>query len=132
MVNSKITIGLRDSQGSPISGPIFPNGRNKAVYPDSVLNRIILPALKLNGIEWHGWHAFRRGAATNLHRLGVHNYTIAETLGHEDVAVTRKRYIKTDNEEKTVAMDKFQAMLESLMATNRPPNQKVQAITRVM
>jgi hypothetical protein len=39
--------------------------------------------------EWHGCHAFRRGAATNLHRPGVDDYTMGENPGHEDVAGTR-------------------------------------------
>jgi hypothetical protein len=30
--------------------------------------------------EWHGWHAFRRGLATNLHRLGVDDLTIQGDL----------------------------------------------------
>ena len=38
---------LRNSQGNPISGPLFPNGAGKAVAPDSVLNRVILPALEV-------------------------------------------------------------------------------------
>jgi integrase len=124
---------LRAGQGNPISGPIFPNGRNKAVCPDSVLNRIILPALSKQGIEWHGWHAFRRGAATNLNRLGVDDWTIAEILGHEDVEVTRKCYIKADNEQAKVAMGKFQAKLEELLiATQWTPIDKVTPIKGVM
>jgi integrase len=56
--------------------------------------------------EWHGCHAFRRGAATNLHRLGVDDYTIAQILSHEDVAVTRDCYIKDDNKEALSAMNR--------------------------
>jgi hypothetical protein len=29
-------------------------------------------------MEWHGWHAFRRGLATNLHRLGVSDKVIQQ------------------------------------------------------
>ena len=67
---------LRESQRNPIAGPVFPNGRGKAVDPDSVLRRVILPVLESIGIEWHGWHAFRRGAATNLHDIGVDDIII--------------------------------------------------------
>lgn len=28
-----------------------------------------VPALEKANLRWHGWHAFRRGLATNLHRL---------------------------------------------------------------
>ena len=30
--------------------------------------------------EWHGWRAFRRGLATNLHRLGAPDKTIQAAL----------------------------------------------------
>lgn len=123
---------LRDGQDSPIAGPVFPNGRNKATCPDSVLNRVMMPAFRLHGIEWHGWHAFRRGCATNLHRLGVDDWTIAEILGHEDVAVTRKCYIKSDNEKAKAAMEQLSERLDSVVATNRPPQPKIVSMKSVM
>jgi len=82
--------------------------------------------------EWHGWLAFRRGCATNLHRLGVDDWTIAEILGHEDVMVTRKNYIKADNEKTQAAMEMFQAKLDSLSANQVPTKSKVQVIKGVM
>lgn len=54
----------------------------------------IRPVLKEHGIPWHGWHAFRRGLATNLHELGVADIVIQAILRHSDVAVTRSAYIK--------------------------------------
>ena len=149
-------VALREGQGNPISGPIFPNANGKAADPNNGLNRIILPVLEAcehcgkpedahrhatvhhnyqrnsSLPEWHGWHAFRRGAATNLHRLGVDDYTIAQILGHEDVAVTRDCYIKDDNKEAVTAMEKYQQQLESIMANNWPPKAKVQPIKGVM
>ena len=35
--------------------------------------------------EWKGWHAFRRGLATNLHDLGVDDHTIKAILRHSSV-----------------------------------------------
>jgi len=81
----------RARQGNPIKGPISPNDAQKATDPNNVLQRVILPALNVcevcskpetehdTKVEhkyvcntvlplWHGWHAFRRGLATNLHR----------------------------------------------------------------
>ncbi len=80
----------RARQGNPYTGPVFPNDAGKAADPDSLLKRVILPALRVCRVcslpesehgrakhkyerntilpEWHGWHAFRRGLATNLHR----------------------------------------------------------------
>jgi len=45
--------------------------------------------------EWRGWHAFRRGLATNLHRLGVADKTIQAILRHSNVSVTQACYIKS-------------------------------------
>src|SRR5437879_8785039 len=33
--------------------------------------------------SWHGWHAFRRGLATNLHTLGVDDKTIQAIRSEE-------------------------------------------------
>jgi integrase len=124
---------LRESQRSPIAGPVFPNGKGKAVDPDSVLRRVILPVLEAISIQWHGWHAFRRGAATNLKAIGVDDLTISQILGHSDVSVTRRNYIKTVNENAVAAMQKLEEKLESaLNATQLPPIQKVQPIKGVM
>jgi integrase len=63
--------------------------------------------------EWHGWHAFRRGLATNLHDLGVDDLTIQRILRHSDVTTTRKSYIKTIPRQVVNAM----AQLEAVIAT---------------
>jgi hypothetical protein len=109
----------RKSQGDPTSGPIFPsgarfpNGARKATDPNNVLGRVILPALNVCGVcskpegehnpetkhkyernkvlpHWHGWHAFRRGLATNLHQMGVDDLTIEAILRHSNVSVTQR------------------------------------------
>ena len=64
------------------------------------------------GIRWHGWHAFRRGLATNLHRLGVSDETIQRILRHSNVAVTQGCYIKTVDCEVRSAMQQFERSLE--------------------
>jgi integrase len=45
-------------------------------------------------VEWHGWHAFRRGTASNLYELGIPDLTIQRILRHGNVNTTRKSYIK--------------------------------------
>ena len=62
--------------------------------PQNVLRYVIASALEKVKIEWHGFHAFRRGLATNLRALGVDDLTIKEILRHSDVCVTRASYIK--------------------------------------
>jgi integrase len=77
--------------------------------PQNVLRDVIAPALEKAGIEWHGFHAFRRGLATNLRALGVDDLTIMEILRHSDVAVTRASYIKRIDEKSVEAMDRLEA-----------------------
>jgi integrase len=62
-------------------------------------------------IAWRGYHAFRRGLATNLRALNVDDLTIKDILRHSDVAVTRASYIKRIDERSVEAMDKFEAEL---------------------
>jgi integrase len=54
----------------------------------------IKPALEGSGVEWHGWHALRRGFATNLHALGVQDKIIQTLLRHSSMAVTMGFYAK--------------------------------------
>ena len=64
--------------------------------------------------QWHVWRAFRRGLATNLHRLGVDDRTIWQSRrssSHSNVAVTQACYISTASEQTQVAMQKFEEAL---------------------
>jgi integrase len=103
--------------GNPETGVMFPTRTGTPLSLHNVLNDYILPVLARCGQcgksksahsgaaheysrnaslpEWHGWHAFRRGLATNLHDLGVDDKTIQRILRHSDVSVTQKAYIKT-------------------------------------
>jgi integrase len=54
---------------------------------------------------WNGWHAFRRGLATNLHANGVADKTIQSVLRHSNVRVTQDAYIKTVPASTIDAMD---------------------------
>jgi len=113
--------GYRASLGNPTKGPMFPGVRSgKPVSINNVLNRAIKPALKLAGIEWHGWHAFRRGLATNLHDQGVPDKTIQTILRHSNVSVTQRCYIKTLDKQTVAAMNTFDSLLCAECAPNAP------------
>lgn len=106
---------------------------------NNVLHRAIQPALKCCEVckkekadhleadheykrdasrpEWHGWHAFRRGLATNLHRLGVQDKTIQAILRHSNVATTMDIYVKTVSADSTAAMK----LLEAVLCANCAP-----------
>ena len=82
--------------------------------------RFIRPALEKAGIEWHGWHAFRRGLATNLNRLGVQDKVNQAILRHSNVSVTQRAYIKTVDSDAVNAMQKLEhATNMQLEATDR-------------
>jgi len=95
----------RTHSGNPTTGFIFPGRRAKSASMDSLVLQIagVLP----EGM-WRGWHAFRRGLATNLHDLGVNDITIQHILRHSDVSVTRASYIRTLPEQTVDAMQQFE------------------------
>ena len=131
----------RQRLGNPNVGPIFPNSKGGNASLNNILNRIIKPSLnrcevcgttkalhvKATGKfdhafkrderfpQWRGWHAFRRGVATNLHDLGVDDKTIQAILRHSDVSVTQRCYIKTLPPQTVAAMN----ALESSMCADR-------------
>ena len=91
---------------------MFPGPIGKPVNLDALVADVIVPLLTKGGIGWHGWHAFRRGLATNLHRLGVSDKTIQRILRHSNVAVTQACYIKMVDSEAAAAMQRFGRSLE--------------------
>jgi hypothetical protein len=62
----------------------------KPVNLDALATDVIRPALDKQRLQWHGWHAFRRGLATNLHRLAVQDEIIQRILRHSNIGVTQK------------------------------------------
>src|SRR5262249_51085120 len=128
--------------------PIFQAGNGKPLNLDNLVRRVIVPALtrcavcgeaaskhandghafKLDSTlpSWHGWHAFRRGLATNLHTIGVDDKTIQAILRHSNVGLTINVYIKSVTELQVNAMDVLSARLEKETCTNlATPAQKL-------
>jgi integrase len=76
---------------------LFPSERlkgTKPVSPDTVLKKIIRPALKEAGIVGKviGWHSFRHSLATNLRSLGVDIKVAQELLRHANSRTTMDIY----------------------------------------
>lgn len=119
---------------------MFASAAGTPLNLNNVLNRMILPALnkcEVCGKErpehagadhrynrdasrpaWHGWHAFRRGLASNLYRLGVNDKTIQAILRHSNVATTMDIYVKTVSADSTAAMK----LLETALCANCAPS----------
>ena len=142
---ASVICSARAGTGSP---PVLrvPRTRNAAGRPadlNNIVFRLILPVLNrcevckepesVHGTdvdhkykrdaslpEWHGWHAFRRGLASNLYRLGVSDKAIQAILRHADVNTTMKCYVKTTRPDVKAGMEKFEADLENrLLDSNR-------------
>jgi integrase len=114
--------------------PIFQAGNERPLNLDNLVRRAIVPALRRCAVcglpesehakddhtftldtgipRWHGWHAFRRGLATNLHHLGVDDKTIQAILRHSNVSLTINVYIKSVTESQVNAMDVLSARFE--------------------
>ncbi len=121
--------------GNPETGPMFPNASGGPMDLNSLLRRSILPVFKRCAVcgigerehesdthdferdkslpAWRGGHGFRRGLATNLHRLGVPEKTIQAILRHANVSTTQTCYIKTAHEDARAAMNKLESVLDS-------------------
>jgi hypothetical protein len=57
--------------------------------------REIVPDFRKKGLPWHGWHAFRRGLATNLRAIAIPDDVIQRILRHSDIGTTQEHYAKT-------------------------------------
>ena len=123
----------RLAAGNPTCGIMFKTRNSTPLSMNNLLNDQILPALNVCACglekiehggadhdytrdkarpEWHGFHAFRRGLATNLHALGVDDLTIQRILRHSNVAVTQQCYIKTRDAQSIAAMDQMNALVD--------------------
>jgi integrase len=113
---------FRRSVGDPIGGPIFANGAGKPMDLNALYYRHMKDALEVAKIEWHGWHGFRRGLASNLNRLGVDDSVIQTILRHSDVSLTQRCYIKTTPPDAVAAMLHFSQLLHQMQAleSDRP------------
>jgi integrase len=100
--------------GRPMTGPIFAIGAGKALDLDSLYRRQMKEPLQKAGIEWEGWHGFRRGLATNLERIGVRDAIGAMVLRHSNDRVTRKHYIKPPSIEAITAMRRLSETLSTI------------------
>jgi integrase len=106
--------------GFPAEGFIFTGAKlGRPLDLHNLANRIVRPALKKAGIEWCGWHGFRRGLATNLHTLGAADTDIQRILRDANVSVTQESYIKVESGVKRAAMNKLQKALQAKRRARR-------------
>jgi integrase len=104
----------RKSMGSPEAGVVFHSGDGLPICLDKVGRRVIRRALEATGLPWYGWHAFRRGLASNLYAMGAQDKVVQRILRHSKPHVTRERYIKVFDRTVLDAVEKVQARIEEL------------------
>jgi integrase len=85
----------------------------------NLARRVILPAIAEvmldNGpLQWKGWHAFRRGLASNLFGLGISGKVIQGILRHSDINTTMQIYVQTDQTAAREAMQKLEEDMSPL------------------
>ena len=100
----------RAASGNPETGLIFKSQTGTSLDLAQLARFVIRPALRQAGLAWHGWHAFRRGLATNLYRLGVPDKTIQAILRHANLSTTMNAYVKSVPADATAAMKAFEAL----------------------
>ena len=141
----------RVQQGNPRKGWMFPTeSGERSLRLNNILTRQIKPVLSRCGIcliakrkhkpfehewerdqslpLWSGWHAFRRGLASNLNRLKVDDSVIQRILRHSTLATTQNHYIKTVNADAIAAMDR---LTDSLTCADGTPKASVLKSNRV-
>ncbi len=119
---AKILDAYCKASGRPDTGWVWPASRgNLPMDFNNVYRRHILDALKKAQLAWYGWHAFRRGLASNLSELGVPDPVIQQILRHGDVSTTQKFYRKTRRPAVTKAMKKLSNRLSVVSKPHRRP-----------
>src|SRR6266851_5887777 len=104
----------RKSMGNPEVGAVFHSGDGLPICVDRVGRRVIRRELEAIRLPWYGWHAFRRGLASNLYEIGAQDKVVQRILRHSKPHVTRERYIKVFDRTVLDAVEKVQARIEEL------------------
>lgn len=112
----------RQLTGEPNSGFVFSNEVGGAIDLEKLGSRVVRPAIQSVGIHWHGWHAFRRGLASNLYRLGVTDKVVQAILRHSKPILTRERYIKAFSPDVLAAMNLLNSEFQAGTTPVRRPN----------
>jgi integrase len=94
---------------TPGNGYIFAGGTGNPLRLENDLRRYMKPAMDKAGIQWKGWHGFRRGVGTILNQLGVDSKTIQTILRHANVTTTETFYVKPVEAEAVKAMKRLAA-----------------------
>lgn len=97
-------------------GLLFESRKGTPLNLDNLARRRIRPILESLGLQWHGWHAFRRGLATNLKKIGVDDKSIQAVLRHADYTTTMNSYVQSVPESVKEGMKRFEQLVGTTCA----------------
>lgn len=139
-VVKSLGIWRQESPYAEESDFLFPSLRlkgTKPLSPDTLLKKIIRPALKRAGIEGKaiGWHSFRHSLATNLRSAGVDLKTAQELLRHANSRITLDVYTRAISATKREANNRvmemvFEAGRKVLSAPSPAPSKGAEGKTK--
>jgi len=119
---SAILEEYRKQAGDPKSGFVFRSGMGEPIDLERLGPKVVRPVVESIGIKWHGWHAFRRGLASNLYRLGGNDKIVQAVLRHSKPFLTKERYIKVFSPDVLVAMNALESDVAAGTTAVRRPN----------
>ena len=111
---AEILTAYRISIGNPATGVMFHSGDGNPMDLDKLAQQVIRPLVKSIGLEWYGWHGFRRGIASNLYELAADEKVVQRILRHAKSHVTKDRYIKAFDPAVLAAMRKLETSLDAM------------------
>lgn len=113
----------RRSMGNPEAGLVFHSGNGLPINLDVFTRRVVRPALQAICVPWYGWHAFRRGLASNLYAMGAQDKVVQRILRHAKPHVTKDCYIKVFDRTVLEAMERLEVQIEALEQAERSSQQ---------
>jgi integrase len=88
---------------------VFTNTEGNAMNMDQFAREVIKPALIKSNIEWRGYHAGRRGLATELRSITGNSTAARDVPGHSTTRVTKQHYEHTLPEDALRGMKQLEA-----------------------
>ena len=109
---AEILDAYRLSMGNPKTGVVFHSGGGDHMDLNRMGQRLVRPAVEALRLVWYGWHACRRGIASNLYELGANEKVVQRILRHAKPHVTKERYIKAFDPAVLAAMKTLETTLD--------------------
>jgi integrase len=91
-------------------GYILPNEHHQPLDLDNLNQRVIAPALKRAGLEWHGYYACRRGISSQTTNSSGNVLNATRLLGHTTPITTLAHYTQAQVEQVKAALQAIEEL----------------------